>query len=110
MKNKTKILSAKRKNLTWQFIVANFKTKEVRSVYFQFSLKDPWWLPKYDPHFGKADIPLWGWLFFYFGGRKEGMLCETTNDNAKIIDKNGKKYYFVPVEKIDAGGEKDEKN
>lgn len=41
------------------------------SVYWQFSLKKPWLLPKYDPEFGKDKVPLYGWLFFYFGKTRE---------------------------------------
>lgn len=42
---------------------------DMYSVYWQFSLKDPWLLPKYDPNFCSG--PLYGWLFFYFGREKE---------------------------------------
>lgn len=83
-----------RKRFTWNFMNANFKTKEVYSIYIQFSITDPWWLPKYEPHFGKEDIPLYGWLFFYFGRRTEGVLYETDNNDAKLTDKNGQKYYL----------------
>lgn len=73
--------------------MCNFKPKEAYSIYFQFSLVDPRWFPKYDPHFGKADIPLYGWLFFYFGRQTQGIIYETDSATAKIQDKNGQKYY-----------------
>lgn len=34
----------------------------------QFSLKEPWLLPKCDRHYGwNSNIVLYGWLFVYFG-------------------------------------------
>lgn len=41
----------------------------LRATWMQFSLKDPWLLPKYDPNFCSG--PLYGWLFFYFGKKRE---------------------------------------
>ena len=41
-----------------------------RKIYFvQFSLKEPWFLPKHEPHFKKDlyDWNMYGWLFFYCG-------------------------------------------
>ena len=41
-----------------------------RKIYFvQFSLKDPWLLPKHEPHYKKDvyDWNMYGWLLFYFG-------------------------------------------
>lgn len=86
------LLDVVRTRFTWNFMIANFKTKEAYSLYIQFSLTDPWWLPRYEPHLGEIDISLYGWLFFYFGRRTEGILYETTDENAKIIDKKGFKY------------------
>lgn len=89
------LLKINRVKSTWQFMKVNFKTKECYSVYIQLALKEPWLLPKHDNHFGNLDIPLWGWLFFYFGRITEGLLSETSNEDAKIIDKRtGKKYYL----------------
>lgn len=79
-------------------MIADFKTKEVYSFYIQLSLKDPWWLPRYEPHFGKSDVPLYGWLFFYFGRYTEGILYKTTEKDAKIADRHGNKYYLFPAE------------
>lgn len=46
------------------------RTKEKEHIYVQFSLKDPWSTPKYDPNFADGTMPLLGWLFFYFGRNK----------------------------------------
>lgn len=86
------LLKVHRIRFTWLFTIANFKSKEIYDIYFQFSLKDPWLLPKYDPHFGKTDTPLYGWLFFYFGRQTIGMLYKTDATNAPICDKKGNKY------------------
>lgn len=86
-----------RKRFTWNFMMCNFRTKEAYSIYIQFSLTDPWWLPRYDPHYSKIDIPLYGWLFFYFGRRTEGILYETEEPDAKITDKQGQKYYLFVI-------------
>lgn len=42
--------------------------KKKRMYVFQFTFKEPWWIPKCDRNYGKRkDIVLYGWLFFYFG-------------------------------------------
>jgi hypothetical protein len=79
----------------------NFKTKEAYSIYFQFSLKDPWLLPKCDKHFGKGDYPLYGWLFFYFGRETEGIIYETSDVDTKIKDRSGKHYYLFRIKDRD---------
>lgn len=74
-----KILGVMRKHTTVMVTVVNFKTGEMFSLYFQFSLKHPWWIPRYDPHYGEnLDIPLWGWLCFYFGRETNGFLIPKT--------------------------------
>lgn len=78
-------------------MMCNFKTKEAYSIYIQFSLTDPWWLPRYKPHYSKINIPLCGWLFFYFGRQTEGILYETEESDAKITDKQGQKYYLFTI-------------
>ena len=53
-----------RKNGTFVFV----NGKDVsRNFLIQFSLKDPWILPKHDPKYLNGDCDLYGWLFFYFG-------------------------------------------
>ncbi|MCB7508718.1 hypothetical protein G7B22_28815 [Blautia sp. MSK.20.9] len=59
---------------TWM-VLYNQKNGEQYSVYWQFSLKKPWLLPKYEPEFGESKVPLYGWLFFYFGRKKEHLFA-----------------------------------
>lgn len=80
-----KILFAKRKRFTFLVSIADFSSQECYEIYFQFSLTDPWWLPKYEPEFGKSKIPLYGWLFFYFGRRSIGVLIPSENGSEPII-------------------------
>lgn len=62
------VIFATRLRATWMVAYKN-SNGDMYSVYWQFSLKDPWLLPKYDPNFRSG--PLYGWLFFYFGREKE---------------------------------------
>jgi hypothetical protein len=89
-----KLLTVKRTNGTVFFTIINFKTQEVYYLYFQLSLKNPWWLPKYEPNFSSANIPLYGWLFFYFGRVTKGIVCPTDDVDAKIKDKQGNRYHL----------------
>lgn len=82
-----KILFAKRKRFTFLISIADFSSQECYEVYFQFSLKDPWWLPKHEQEFGKSKIPLYGWLFFYFGRRSIGVLVPSENGRQPIAKK-----------------------
>lgn len=59
-----KVLKILRKNGTFVFI--NGKDAS-RNFLIQFSLKDPWILPKHDSKFLDGGCDLYGWLFFYFG-------------------------------------------
>lgn len=43
-----------------------FMTKK-RIYVLQFTLKEPWLLPRHEKHYSKADCNLYGWLFIYFG-------------------------------------------
>lgn len=48
------------------FGLFNFRKKRIYLL--QFSLKDPWLIPKCDKHYGEnKNIVLYGWLFVYFG-------------------------------------------
>lgn len=89
-----RIMPVLRKNGTFKISYVNFKTMEARALYLQFTLKDPWWIPRYEKHFGKADIPLAGWLFFYFGVLTEGIVYPG-DEKANIIDANGNRYYYI---------------
>mgnify|MGYP003228585082 FL=1 len=66
---KTNILTVQRKRFTW---MVSYKDAEghFSQVYWQFSLKEPWLIPHFDDGTSgpRADrLPLYGWLFFYFG-------------------------------------------
>ena len=91
------IVSVKRVKLTWNVLCVNFRTGEVYSVYVHFSLHDPWLFPRYDPHFGSIDVPLCGWLFFYFGRDTEGVVCRTDDADAPFTDRKGRKYHMLAV-------------
>lgn len=43
--------------------------KKQKIYFIQFSLKEPWILPKHEPHYKKDtwNWNMYGWLFFYFG-------------------------------------------
>lgn len=82
-----KILFAKRKRFTFLISVADFSSQECYEIYFQFSLTDPWWFPKYEQEFGKSKMPLYGWLFFYFGRRSIGVLVPSGNGSEPIAKK-----------------------
>ena len=43
-----------------------FITKK-RVYVLQFTLKQPWLLPRHEKHYSEADCNLYGWLFVYFG-------------------------------------------
>lgn len=92
-----KLLFAKRHRGTFMFAFANFKTQECYEWYVQFSLKDPWRIPKYDPYYLNGKWPLAGWLFFYFGRHTRGAIISCTDSDVgdgkkPIIDKAGNLY------------------
>lgn len=94
-----KILFLKRIDFTFLVGIANFSTREVYNIYWQFSLVDPWWLPKCDPEFGKEKKPLYGWLFFYFGRDTEGVVVPAAHGEepaAKkpIYDRRGRLWHM----------------
>ena len=68
------VIFAIRLRATWMVDYKN-SNGDMYSVYWQFSLKKPWLLPKYEPEFGESKIPLYGWLFFYFGRKKEHLFA-----------------------------------
>lgn len=89
-----RIMPVVRKNGSFKISYANFNTNEARSLYIQFSLKDPWLIPHYEEHFGNIDIPLYGWLFFYFGLLTEGLVY-LDDAGTGIKDSKGNNYYYV---------------
>lgn len=68
------VICATRLRATWMVAYKN-SNGDMYSVYWQFSLKMPWLLPKYEPEFGESKVPLYGWLFFYFGRKKEHLFA-----------------------------------
>jgi hypothetical protein len=104
---KRKLLFVKRHRGTFLFAFANFKTQECYEWFFQFSLKDPWLLPKYDPYYLNGKWPLAGWLFFYFGRHTRGAVipcrqCDIGEGKKPVIDKAGNMYmiYNLPDEEL----------
>lgn len=89
-----RILPVLRKNGTFKISYVNFRTSEARALYLQFTFKDPWWLPRYEKHFGTADTPLAGWLFFYFGVLTEGIVYPG-DEKSLIFDGDGNGYYYI---------------
>lgn len=90
-----KIIFKKRIGTTFILVIVNFSTQECYEIYLNFSLTDPWWFPRYDPEFGKYKIPLYGWLFFYFGRKTEGVVVlagpgEKTIAEKPIYDRKGR--------------------
>lgn len=82
-----KIIFKKRIGTTFILVIVNFSTQECYKIYWSFSLTDPWLIPKYDPEFGKNKIPMYGWLFFYFGRKTEGVIV-LTEPGEKAIAEN----------------------
>lgn len=103
-----KLLFARRHRGTFLFAFVNFKTQECYEWYIQFSLKDPWWIPKYDLYFlNDGKWPLAGWLFFYFGRHTRGAIIprlenEIPEGKKPVIDKAGNLYmiYNLPDEEL----------
>lgn len=93
-----RILPVLLKKGTFKFSWVNFKTSEARALYVQFSLKDPWLIPHHEEHFGgeNVDIPLSGWLFFYFGALTEGVIY-SGDENSILTDAKGDRYYCYKV-------------
>lgn len=52
-----------RKGTTFGLIVQRVN----RMYVFQFTFKEPWWIPKRDRNYRGLGYVLYGWLFFYFG-------------------------------------------
>lgn len=102
-----KLLFVKRYRGTFMFAFVNFKTQECYEWYFQFSLKKPWWILKYDPWYLNGKLPLAGWLFFYFGRHTRGAVIpckqsEISEGKKPLVDKAGNLYmiYNLPDETL----------
>ncbi len=103
-----KLLLAKRHRGTFLFAFVNFKTQECYEWYVQFTLKKPWWIPRYDPYFlNDGKWPLAGWLFFYFGRHTRGAVIpcrqgDISEGKKPVVDKAGNLYmiYNLPDEEL----------
>lgn len=100
-----KLLQMKHIRHTRGFVYAKFKTLELKSLYMQISIKEPWLIPHYNPHFGQNDIPLFGWLFFYIGINTDALLCPIDQYDLPILntkelkDENGNMYCIATKDK-----------
>lgn len=91
---------------TFGFIYAGKKGK-VHQFYMQFSLQNPWWLPRYERHYGEMNIPLYGWLFFYFGHRVGKKRGENTMGYQEFVVKTTEKDAekdFKTIQKLQKSG------
>ena len=85
-----KIVLFKRKHRTFMWWILNKNTNKINNAYIQFSLKNPWCIPKYNPNFLNGNCPLFGWLFFYFGKNEIGVLIDekiTLYNKQKVEEK-----------------------
>lgn len=94
-----RIIYHKRIRGSFLFWIIDFDTQEVYSTLFQFSFKDPWWLPRYEPEYGKIKTPLYGWLFFYFGRETSGVIVpakrgEVSTAKKPIYDRFGNRWHM----------------
>ena len=60
------VVESRRIGGTWMTLYKN-KDGVSSYVYWQISAKDPWLLPHKEKRQTKHQMPLTGWLFFYFG-------------------------------------------
>lgn len=93
------------KNETHYFMKCNFKNKTVYTDVIQLTLKNPWWIPKYEDDFGGVKgLRLYGWLFFYFGRYYAGLIFPAENEDDtenSLVDKNGKKWFVMQKNNIE---------
>lgn len=102
-----KILFVHRERFTFLIDIADFSSQECYGIYFQFSLKDPWWIPRHKENYLGKGFDLTGWLFFYFGRKSFGVIIpaapgETTSAQKPIYDRAGQlwKLYTFPDEQM----------
>lgn len=100
------LLEFKQIRHTYCIVYINFKTFEIKSIYFQASLKNPWLIPHYEPSHGTSNLPLAGWLFWYAGCTTEGLICPITEydipffgKQQAIKDKQGNLYMVATTDK-----------
>lgn len=100
------LLEFKQIRHTYCIVYINFKTFEIKSLYFQASMKNPWLIPHYEPSYGSSSLPLAGWLFWYAGCTTEGLICPVTEYDIPffgkqkgIKDKHGNLYMIAATDK-----------
>lgn len=81
------LLQFKHVNHTYVIVYANFKTLELKSLYFMASMKNPWLIPYYEPSYGSSSLPLVGWLFWYAGCSTEALICPVTEYDIPFFGK-----------------------
>ena len=96
------LIQFKQINHTYCIVYVNFKTLEIKSLYFQTSMKDPWLIP----HYESDRVPLAGWLFWYAGCKTDGLICPVSeydipffSEQNGIKDKNGNLYMIATTDK-----------
>ena len=85
----------------------NFKTLEIKSLYFNTSITNPWLIPHYyEPSYDSNNFPLVGWLFWYIGCKTECLICPITEydipffgKQQPIKDKQGNLYMATTTKK-----------
>lgn len=100
------LLEFKQRKHTYGMIYVNFKTLEIKLLYFQASLTNPWLIPHYESSYGSSNLPLAGWLFWYAGCTTEALICPITkydipffSKQKTIKDKQGNMYMAVTTDK-----------
>jgi len=98
----SKIIDFRRIRHTIGWTIVNFKTQECYDLYFQLSLKKPWLIPHYEREVGKTKMPLYGWLFFYFGRFTRGIVYpikeEDISDKKKLLfDRRNHTYALCTI-------------
>lgn len=101
------LLAFKQIRHTYGIVYVNFKTLEIKSLYFQTSMKNAWLIPHYEPSHGSNSLPLAGWLLWYAGCTTEGLICPVSEydipffgKQQAIKDKQGN-LYMVATTDID---------
>lgn len=99
------LLEFKQIRHTYCIVYINFKTFEIKSLYFQASMKNPWLIPHYEPSHDSS-LPLAGWLFWYAGCTTEGLICPISEydipffgKQQAIKDKQGNLYMIATTDK-----------
>lgn len=101
------LLAFKQRKHTYLIVYVNFKTLEIKSLYFNASITNPWLIPHYyEPSYDSNNFPLIGWLFWYAGCKTECLICPITEydipffgKQQPIKDKQGNLYMATTTDK-----------